>query len=86
MARVFVCAVYSCVRTMGPNTGSALAFQVRLKAVDSETGAELLPAFWDDNYFELMPGERREVTVSYPRGQRAALPRVTAEGWNTSGK
>jgi exo-1,4-beta-D-glucosaminidase len=77
---------FGAMRVIVANTGPALAFQVRLKAVDPETGAELLPAFWDDNYFELMPGERREVRVSYPRGQRGVPPRVTAEGWNTSGK
>ncbi len=26
--------------------------------------------FWDDNYFELFPGEKREVRVSFPRGSR----------------
>jgi exo-1,4-beta-D-glucosaminidase len=77
---------FGSMRVIVANTGRALAFQVRLEAVDAETGAELLPAFWDDNYFELMPGERREVGVSYPRGQLGAPPRVTAEGWNTRGK
>jgi exo-1,4-beta-D-glucosaminidase len=65
------------------NTGRALAFQIRLKLEDPGTGDEILPVFWDDNYFELLPGEQREISVSYPRGDRDMLPRVTAEAWNT---
>ena len=52
------------------NTGTALAFQVHLKLVDAESGDELLPVFWDDNYFELLPGETRAIRVAYPRSQR----------------
>jgi exo-1,4-beta-D-glucosaminidase len=60
------------------NTGSALAFQVRLK-VSGADGRERLPVFWDDNYFALLPGESREIAVSYPAGGEAA---VEAEAWN----
>ncbi|MBP1636950.1 MAG: glycoside hydrolase family 2, sugar binding, partial [Acidobacteria bacterium] len=63
------------------NTGAALAFQVRLKAADPSTGEEILPAFWEDNYFALFPGETRELTVSFP-GRPSGAPRVTAEAWN----
>lgn len=63
------------------NTGSALAFQVRLKAVDPATGEEILPVFWQDNYFALFPGETREVTVSF-RAPASGQPAVTAEAWN----
>jgi exo-1,4-beta-D-glucosaminidase len=64
------------------NTGGALAFQVHLAIRDAK-GAEILPVFWQDNYFELLPGERREIRVSYPRSGDA--PRtVTADAWNAS--
>jgi len=63
------------------NTGRALAFQVRLKLVDPTSGVEVLPAFWDDNYFELLPGEQREIRVSYPGGERLR-PTATGEAWN----
>jgi exo-1,4-beta-D-glucosaminidase len=65
------------------NTGRALAFQIRLKLEDPSTGDEILPVFWADNYFELLPGEHREISVSYPRSDREGRPRVTAEAWNT---
>lgn len=67
-------------RVVVRNTGSALAFQVRLKLTDP-TGEEILPVYWQDNYFALLPGETRELTVSFP-GKPAGRPRVTAEAWN----
>jgi exo-1,4-beta-D-glucosaminidase len=68
------------------NTGKALAFQVRLKVVDPSDGEEILPVFWQDNYFELFPGESREIGVSYPRprGGTSAQPRVEVEAWNVT--
>jgi exo-1,4-beta-D-glucosaminidase len=64
------------------NTGRALAFQVRLKLVEAASGEELLPVFWDDNYFALLPGEVRELRVVYPARRDAAPPRLEAEAWN----
>jgi exo-1,4-beta-D-glucosaminidase len=64
------------------NTGSALAFQVRLKLIEVESGEELLPVFWDTNYFELMPGEKRTIGVSYPRQREPRAVTVEAEAWN----
>ena len=63
------------------NTGTALAFQVRLKLTDPSSGEEILPVYWQDNYFALLPGETREVAVSFP-GAAAGRPLVTAEAWN----
>ena len=64
------------------NTGTALAFQIHLLLVDAESGDELLPVFWDANYFELLPGEKRRIRVTYPRPQRGSALRIEAEAWN----
>lgn len=62
------------------NTGTALAFQVRLKLVDgARNDEEVLPVYWEDNYFELFPGETRTVKVAYPETKE---PHVSAEAWN----
>jgi exo-1,4-beta-D-glucosaminidase len=61
------------------NSGTALAFQVHLKLVDPGSDAEYLPVFWDDNYFALLPGERREIGVTHTGGGGAS---VEAEAWN----
>jgi len=66
------------------NTGKALAFQVHLKLTSGPDGPEILPVYWEDNYFALFPGEKRELRVSYPRGA-AKGPVVTAEAWNAPG-
>jgi exo-1,4-beta-D-glucosaminidase len=60
------------------NEGRALAFQVRLKL--TRGGTEVLPVLWEDNYFALLPGESREVRVSYPGGDATAA--VEAQAWN----
>jgi exo-1,4-beta-D-glucosaminidase len=65
------------------NAGEALAFQVHLKLVDSSTGEELLPVFWDDNYIALMPGERRDIRVTSPLSTKAASLAVEASAWNS---
>jgi exo-1,4-beta-D-glucosaminidase len=64
------------------NTGTALAFQIHLELVDADSGEELLPVFWDANYFELLPGETRRIHVSYPRQPGVTGLRVEAEAWN----
>jgi exo-1,4-beta-D-glucosaminidase len=65
------------------NTGKGLAFQVHLKLVDSSTGKELLPVFWDDNYFALMPGEKREIAVSSPLTASSSALTIEADAWNS---
>jgi exo-1,4-beta-D-glucosaminidase len=65
------------------NAGPALAFQVRLKLTEGPVGHEYdpTPVFWDDNYFALLPGESREVAVSY-ESRSAARPVIEAVAWN----
>jgi exo-1,4-beta-D-glucosaminidase len=67
------------------NPTQSLAFFVHLKANNATDGEEILPVLWQDNYFSLMPGEKREVTVEY-RAQDASMsdPVVSVEGWNVA--
>jgi len=62
------------------NEGRALAFLVRLEMKDAKSGQGLLPALWEDNYFSLLPGESREVRVSFPGGAAPAV--LDAQAWN----
>lgn len=66
------------------NTGQALAFMVHLRMVDPKTGEEALPVFWEDNYFELMPGEKRELRVSWPPGAGRGPLALDAAAWNVA--
>jgi len=63
-------------------TGVALAFRGRLILIDSSSGEEFLPVFWDDNYLALVPGEARDITVEYPAS--AATPALQVEAWNVA--
>ncbi|MGH9742540.1 MAG: glycoside hydrolase family 2 protein, partial [Candidatus Acidiferrum sp.] len=67
------------------NTGSGLAFLVRLRLLKGKDGAEVLPVFWDDNYISLLPGEKREVTVHVrKRDLGAAKPVLAIDGFNVA--
>ncbi len=56
------------------NEGKTLAFQVRVKVVDKATGEEVLPVYFDDNYFELLPGETRTLHAAFPLDRPALGP------------
>ncbi len=47
------------------NPSKSLAFFVRMKLDKNVKGDEILPVIWEDNYFSLLPGEKREVTARY---------------------
>ncbi len=47
------------------NTSDAIALLVRLKLTKGQGGAEILPIRWQDNYFMLLPGERREIAAIF---------------------
>jgi exo-1,4-beta-D-glucosaminidase len=65
------------------NTGSGLAFLVRLRLLKGKDGAEILPVFWDDNYISLLPGEKREVTVHVRKHDLGeAKPVLAVDGFN----
>jgi exo-1,4-beta-D-glucosaminidase len=66
------------------NAGRALAFQVHLRLIDSSTGDELLPVYWEDNYIALMPGERREIRVSSPDSAKVSSLAIEASAWNSA--
>jgi exo-1,4-beta-D-glucosaminidase len=73
------------------NPGRTLAFAVHVRLMkaqpagdeDAEYGTEVLPVIWEDNYFPLMPGETREIAVSW-RGSDTAKARlaIAVDGWN----
>jgi hypothetical protein len=63
------------------NGGSVAALQVKLTVVDAG-GAEVLPAFYSDNYVSLLPGEAREVRVEVPKVGGVGGLRVKVRGWN----
>jgi exo-1,4-beta-D-glucosaminidase len=65
------------------NPSKSLAFFIRLKLNKGAGGQEVLPVVWEDNYFSLLPGEKREVTAQYrARELGSAKADVSISGWN----
>jgi hypothetical protein len=70
------------VRVTVENVGDVAALAVKLTPKDAATGERMLPVYLSDNYFSLMPGERREIEV---RGDVAGPISVGVRGWNVAG-
>lgn len=77
------------------NPSANLAFAVRLKvnrssshrvSREGQIDEEILPVLWEDNYFELLPGETREVTATFRAPEKNFRPSVEVEGWNVPAK
>lgn len=66
------------------NNDAAPAVQTRIRTISSATGEDILPAFYSDNYFSLMPGESKTVTVEFkPQYLKGGKPVLELSGWNT---
>jgi len=65
------------------NPSQSVAFQVRLRLADKKDGLDVVPVFWDDNYFSLLPGEERVISVSYDTAElHGAHPAIQVGGFN----
>jgi exo-1,4-beta-D-glucosaminidase len=62
------------------NPSDALAFQVNA-AVRTKSGGLIAPVIWSDNWIELVPGEKRELTALLPEGG-VDTPTVEVGSWN----
>jgi exo-1,4-beta-D-glucosaminidase len=64
-----------------------LAFSVRLMLNRNDWGEEVLPVFWQDNYFALLPGERRTVTARCAsKALQGSSLTLEVSGWNVAPK
>ena len=65
------------------NTASTPALMVRLNIVGEEDGLQFLPIFYSDNYFALLPGEKKEVRVHWKDvDTRGNAPKLVVTGYN----
>jgi exo-1,4-beta-D-glucosaminidase len=62
------------------NTSEQLAFFTRAQALD-QSGEELLPSYWSDNYFTLKQGELHTVQVWVDSPQKQPVS-IRVSGWN----
>jgi hypothetical protein len=64
------------------NAGTVAALNVKLVTEQKDGGAEVLPAFYSDNYVSLLPGQERVVTVDLPRVEAKTPLEMKVYGWN----
>jgi len=65
------------------NPTEDLAFFVHVAVTRGPYGEEVLPVFWEDNYFSLVPGESRRVSARISlEDLDGATPSVEVGGWN----
>jgi exo-1,4-beta-D-glucosaminidase len=65
------------------NPSSSLAFSVNPRILKGDPKDLVLPVFWEDNYFSLLPGEKKKIKVEFNTedldGEIAIL---AIDGWN----
>ena len=76
------------------NKGNSVAFMVHPRLIRKKgrsfpsgdslhAGEDVVPVFWSDNYFSLLPGEKKSVSVTYDIASLAgAEPQIVVDGWN----
>lgn len=65
------------------NASGVVAVNTWVEVLRGAGGEELLPSFWSDNGFTLLPGESRDLTVRFrSKLLRTADAHLVCEGWN----
>lgn len=65
------------------NPTSVPALMIRLNIVGDRDGLQFLPIFYSDNYFALLPGEKKEVRVHWKdEDTRGNSPKLVVTGYN----
>ena len=59
------------------NTTGNIAFNLKFNLCDEKTGEIILPAYFSDGYFHLLPGEKRTIEVHSP-----SVGAIMVEGYN----
>ena len=65
------------------NMGTCPALMIRVKTMNEKLNEQILPVYYQDNYFSLMPNESKKITITmdkkYLKGEK---PSFYVEGWN----
>jgi len=64
------------------NRGSAASLENKFTLLNAANGSRILPAYYSDNYFSLLPGESREIDIEYPASAASGAPQLALRGWN----
>ena len=73
----------STITVVAENKSGTVAFMVHPRVTRGKSGDDVTPIVWSDNYFSLLPGEKKSVTARFDSaGLGAATPELVVEGWN----
>lgn len=65
------------------NPSDSLAFSVNPKIIKHNSRDLVLPVFWEDNYFALLPKEKRSLKVEFSAADlNGETPLLAMDGWN----
>ena len=64
------------------NPSKTAAYSIKLNLRDKKTGAALLPAYFSDGYFHLLPGETKQISLEPDPKMKAQSMVISAEGYN----
>jgi hypothetical protein len=65
------------------NPTSKVAFFNRLKVQRAQSKENVLPIFYGDNYFSLLPDDKKEVKITFDQKDlNGENPRLVIQGWN----
>ncbi len=73
----------SSLTVIAENRSGSVAFMVHPRLTRGKGGDDLTPILWSDNYFSLLPGEKKTVTARFDSAAlQGATPELVVEGWN----
>ncbi len=64
------------------NRGKVAALEIKLTLLDPTSGLRVLPVYYTDNYFSLLPGEIKEITIDVGSYMGRGSPQLSIRGWN----
>lgn len=64
------------------NVGQQVAVMLRLLVLDKKTGKRILPIYYEDNFFSVVPGEKREIKICFDKKLVQSKYELYIEGWN----
>jgi exo-1,4-beta-D-glucosaminidase len=73
----------SILTVVAENRSNSIAFMVHPRVTRGKNGDDLTPIFWSDNYFSLLPGEKKSVTARFnSTSLEGATSELVVDGWN----
>src|SRR3989441_4301644 len=71
------------VTVIAQNKSGSVAFMVHPRLTRGKGGEDVTPILWSDNYFSLLPGEKKSVTAKFDSALlHGAVLELVVEGWN----